>query len=190
MLLTFIPVVQELLDLYRFQDMETAQQQIVLAEVIRPQKKEQQKQNTERIKQVGAPAPRSNYGSSGMKFNFTPDLNIEGSGGEISASTGNFNAVIFEEGQTDENAVPLNTPMPAYPKAAQERSLEGEVEIIFVVNTEGKVETVNIVRAPHQSFLSEVRKTLNTWRFKPAKNQGVPVKVRMKQVIKFQLEDE
>jgi TonB family protein len=67
-------------------------------------------------------------------------------------------------------------------------NIEGTVKAIFVVNYLGKVTTVDIVKSPDQSFTREVKKTLLTWRFKPAKNKGVLVNMRFSKEIEFKLE--
>jgi len=126
-------------------------------------------------------------GSSSLQFRFTPDLSVEGAAG-VAMEGQELSAVIFEEGETDEDAVALYQPAISYPQRARELEIEGTFEAIIVLDTHGKVQSVEIVRSPHVTISNEARRTIGTWRFKPARNKGVPVRVRLRQVIEFRLE--
>lgn len=192
LMVTVIPLIQEVILGNRFQKSGSEEQRQVLAEIVRPQKKEPPKTPAHRISKVDTRMnPAGSSAQAGMRFNFTPDLSVEGGGGEVAAtSKDQFAPAIFEEGKTDEDVVPISKSMPQYPQIARDLGIQGEAEIIFVVNTEGRVESINIIKVPHPSFNAEIRKALAGWRFKPAKNQGIPVKLRMKQVITFTLNEE
>jgi TonB family protein len=137
------------------------------------------------VREVNAPQHRQ-HGQQ-LKFRFTPDLAIEGTG-EVAMAPQELTAVIFEEGETDEPAIPLyQTPIP-YPERARELEIEGVLECIIVIDTNGKVASINIVRSPHSSITRTAKKVIASWRFKPARNKGVPVKVRVRQVIEFTLD--
>ena len=97
-------------------------------------------------------------------------------------------AEVFDEGQTDEAAVAVYAPAAPFPDRARELNIEGVVKAIFVVNYLGKVTVVDIVKSPDQLFSREVKKTLLQWRFKPAKNKGVPVNMRFSKEFEFKLE--
>lgn len=125
--------------------------------------------------------------SQSLQFRFTPDLAVEGDAG-VAMDQQELSAVIFEEGQTDEDAVALYQPPISYPQRARELEIEGTFEAIMILDTHGKVQSVEIIRSPHATISNEARKTIATWRFKPARNKGVPVRVRLRQVIEFRLE--
>jgi protein TonB len=97
-------------------------------------------------------------------------------------------AVIFEEGETDEPAVPLYQPAIPYPDRARDLEIEGILEVTFTIDPRGKVTSIEVVRSPHITITNAARKIIATWRFKPAKNKGVPVHMRVRQVIEFTLE--
>ncbi|MFP4522451.1 MAG: energy transducer TonB, partial [Fibrobacterota bacterium] len=150
--------------------------QRVIAEFYKPKKPEPKKveKKTRKVKtSTGEDNNRT------MKFKFTPDLGVAGGEGAAIQSQ-DLQAVVFEEGETDEDVIPVFTPPISYPGKARDMGIEGTLEIVFVVTEEGKVGSVDIVRSPHQSFDREARKTIARWKFKPAKNDGVPVKVRVK----------
>jgi TonB family protein len=123
-----------------------------------------------------------------MSFKFTPDLAIEGSNGVAVQGQQDLQAVIFEEGETDEDFVPVYTPAPPYPERARELEAQGVLEVVMVIDIDGKVSSYDVIRSPHPSITAEFRKIVTQWRFKPAKNKGVPVRVRARKVIEYTLE--
>lgn len=125
--------------------------------------------------------------TSRFRFRFTPDLSVEGTGG-VAMEKQELTAVIFEEGETDEPAVPLYQPSIPYPDRARDLEIEGVLEVILIIGTEGNVASIEVVRSPHPSISNAARKVIGTWRFKPARNKGVPVKMRVRQVVEFTLE--
>ena len=131
--------------------------------------------------------PNRSKGTSQLQFKFTPDLSVEGTG-EVAMEQQELAAVIFEEGETDEPAVPLYQPAIPYPDRARDLEIEGILEITFTIDPRGKVTSIEVVRSPHITITNAARKIIATWRFKPAKNKGVPVHMRVRQVIEFTLE--
>ena len=117
--------------------------------------------------------------------------NMEGSGDVVAInSSPDLSAIIFEEGQADENAKPVNRPAIPYPQRARELGIEGNLVMVLIVGTDGKVLSIDIIDSPDQSFAKSAKKIiLSSWKFKPAKNQGIPVKQRLKQKISFRLDE-
>lgn len=166
------------------------EQRAIEAEIIRkeppPEKKVQQK-----VRQVTTQSQGSKAGSGDrMAMKFSPDLGLDAgpASGEGVALQGNeLEAEVFDEGQTDEDVVPEYTPQVPYPDRARDQGIEGEFVAIIVIGHNGKVLSIDISKSPHQSISSEARKVMATWRFKPAKNKGVPVNVRKRVVFDFTL---
>ncbi len=76
-----------------------------------------------------------------------------------------------------------------YPEFAKENNIQGRVTVKFVVNENGSVSDVSVVKGIGGGCDEEairVIKKVPSW--KPGKNNGVPVKVWFNQTIKFQLE--
>jgi protein TonB len=76
----------------------------------------------------------------------------------------------------------------AYPKQAQKIGIEGTVLVRFVINTDGSIQDVEVVRSVDDlldSAALEVIKNSPDW--KPAVHQGRPVRSRMTIPIKFKL---
>jgi len=162
-------------------------QRIVYEMVRKPEQKE--KPQRPRLRSIRQERTDRQPGSS-MAFRFSPDLSLDagGAGEGVALGTRELQAEIFDEGQTDEDPVPVNTPPVAYPERARELGIQGTVEAIFVINYQGRVEDVRIVRSPHPILAAETRKTLMSWRFKPARNKGIPVNIRRKLPIEFTLD--
>ena len=76
----------------------------------------------------------------------------------------------------------------AYPKQAQKIGIEGTVLVRFVINTDGSIQDVEVVRSVDELLdraALEVIKNSPDW--KPAIHQGRPVRSRMTIPIKFKL---
>jgi protein TonB len=96
----------------------------------------------------------------------------------------------YEMNQLDEPLTPLAKIPPIYPGRAKRRGIEGFVEVEFVVNKQGVVENILILKSdPPEAFDSTVIKTVSKWRFKPGTIAGIPVKTRVKAPFEFDLGD-
>ncbi|MFP4013245.1 MAG: energy transducer TonB [Chitinispirillaceae bacterium] len=185
LLFIILPITHNIFSSINVENKELKKQPKIVAEMVKPEKKKEKEQPKRRIRKVQNASARSASSSSNMKF--TPDLGVEGGQG-VGIANQTMETTVFEEGNTDEDAVPMFTPSPKYPQRAKDLGIEGMVEVIIVVGTNGKVSSIEIVRSPHASFNTEVRKVISTWKFKPARNQGVPVQVRKKQVLDYRLD--
>jgi protein TonB len=182
-LFCIIPALHDLFGSAFDNNKDLGMQQRVVAEMIQPKKKEK-KVVRKKIRKVSSEQSRSTMSSMQMRFN--PDLGVaEGEG--VAVESRDLEAVIFEEGETDEDPVPLHISPVAYPNRAKELGIQGVLLIEIVIGLDGKVESVEILKSPHPSFSSEARKTVKKWRFKPAKNKGVPVRIRARKEFEFQL---
>ncbi len=79
-------------------------------------------------------------------------------------------------------------PKPPYTRAAKRRGLEGSVDLVIEVDTEGNVTAVN----EHGDRLgagldASAIKTVRRWKFKPAQRDGVPIAVRIIVEVGFRL---
>jgi len=76
-----------------------------------------------------------------------------------------------------------------YPEIAQKAGVEGRVFVQFVINKEGRVEDAVVIKGQGAGLDEEALRVVQTARFKPGKQRGKPVKVRMSMPITFRLED-
>ncbi len=71
--------------------------------------------------------------------------------------------------------VPLKLNAPKYPRRAQERGVEGKVLVEYDVDVEGKVINPKVIWSEHEVFDSSALKTVSSWVFKPALENGKPI---------------
>ena len=93
--------------------------------------------------------------------------------------------------QIPEEAVPpvaLDRPMPAYPDAARRSGVQAEVVARVVVDEDGSVSAVEILRG-HPDFDALVREALRHWRFRPATVDGQALAVYQIVRVPFRLEN-
>ncbi|HAS81693.1 MAG TPA: hypothetical protein DCS43_03190 [Verrucomicrobia bacterium] len=79
---------------------------------------------------------------------------------------------------------------PFYPAYARRRRLDGEVTVLFTVNAQGRTADIRVLEShPETVFAEAAVKAVERWRFTPAERHGVAVAVRVRQVIRFRMED-
>lgn len=156
-----------------------------VTEIIRPPEQREQQQ-TRRIRQVRTAQSRSLAGE--MAMDFVPDLSAAGAGAGVAVPEQNLAAAVFEEGETDTDPIPKTLTPIDYPERARDLGIEGVLVVELVIGVDGRVESVNVVRSPHPSIAAAARKTVMRWRFEPARKDGVPVRVRARKQIEFQLD--
>jgi TonB family protein len=76
---------------------------------------------------------------------------------------------------------------PTYPFELKKRGIQGEALVTFVVDTQGKVRDLQIVRADHSEFAKAGAAAAVRWEFTPGRKDGVPVNTRMQIPIGFRL---
>lgn len=77
-----------------------------------------------------------------------------------------------------------------YPELAKRNGIEGIVIAEFIVNEQGKVEDLKIVRGIGAGCDEEVLRVIKLQSFTPGIQNGNLVKVRMKQVVHFRLQQQ
>ncbi len=76
-----------------------------------------------------------------------------------------------------------------YPITAIENSISGRVFVQFIVNTNGEISDVSILRGVHPSLDAEAVRVIKLMpKWKPATKDGVPAKVKMNLPIIFNLQ--
>jgi TonB family protein len=189
-LMVLFPLLHSLFGFQAPEAQTTLRTQSTVMEVVKKEE-DKPKQQQQRIRKVSTTASRSSSGSGQQQqMRFTPDLSADGGGGGdgVALAQQELAVEVFEEGQTDQDAVPVQQAAISYPQRARELAVEGSVEVVFVVTHEGRTAQIDVLRAPHPTLAAEVRRVVATWKFKPAFNKGVPVSVRMKQTIDFKLD--
>ena len=78
---------------------------------------------------------------------------------------------------------------PAYTEQARAAKYSGSVMLSVVINTDGKAENIQIVKALGMGLDENAIACVQQWVFRPGMNQGVPVKVRAQIEVNFRLLD-
>ena len=105
------------------------------------------------------------------------------------ADQGFSTSLVFEIGDLDEPPRAIARPSPFYPPHARARQLEGFVLLEFEVTAEGGPEGVRVVVSePEGVFEQAAVRAVERWRFSPGVKEGLPVRVRVRQHIHFNLE--
>ena len=77
-------------------------------------------------------------------------------------------------------------PDPAYPEIPSDAEPNGIVVMLVGINTKGHVEMVHVLRSSNAAFEASAVTTVRTWKFSPAKKDGMPVPVQVTVEMKFQ----
>ena len=77
--------------------------------------------------------------------------------------------------QVDTQPIPLNHPRPNYTEEARHQKIEGIVRASALVNAEGRVERVRVIRGLSAGLSEEAIRAVSQMRFRPATKDGQPV---------------
>jgi len=128
-----------------------------------------------------------NLGEVGGDFSL--DLSIEPENTDTASET-IVEEMIFEVSQVDQPPQPVFKVPPIYPMNASMKGIEGKVELIFLVQTDGTVSDIQVKNAsPKGIFENAALRALKQWRFKPGTKNGQSVITRVYLPMRFQLED-
>jgi TonB family protein len=75
----------------------------------------------------------------------------------------------------------------SYPEAAYNEGIEGRVIVQFVVNEDGSVQDINVVRSAGELLDEAAVEAISMLEFEPGLQNGEPVKVMMTQPVVFRL---
>ncbi|MBX2818523.1 MAG: energy transducer TonB [Rhodothermaceae bacterium] len=66
-----------------------------------------------------------------------------------------------------------------YPKELRKQGVKGRVFITFIVDEKGEVRDTEVLRSVHPELDEQAERAVMSTKFKPGKQNGVPVKVKM-----------
>jgi protein TonB len=96
---------------------------------------------------------------------------------------------VFSAGDLDFPLTALVRITPVYPLQARCRSIEGWVQVRFLVREDGTVGSVRVVKSkPGGVFDESVIRCVSSWRFKPGTVDGMAVRAWAETIIRFQME--
>lgn len=95
----------------------------------------------------------------------------------------------YQPGELDQQPLPMATPAPLYPHRARIRGIEGKVRVRFIVDQQGLVKKLKIIRAePAGYFEQSVRTALANWHFRPGMVANNKVMTQVETTIVFKLD--
>jgi len=83
--------------------------------------------------------------------------------------------------------LPIYSPDPSYSDEARKAKFQGIVLLWIVVDAQGLVHNIRVVKPLGMQLDEEAVKTVSTWKFKPALRQGLPVPVQVEVQVSFRL---
>ncbi|MBN1904051.1 MAG: energy transducer TonB [Deltaproteobacteria bacterium] len=96
----------------------------------------------------------------------------------------------YNMGEVDQPPRAVIKNQPDYPYRARRLNLDGDVDIKFLVDKDGKVSRLEIIRAtPPGIFDQSVIDTVSQWRFEPGMIKGNRVNTWMVTTIEFRISD-
>ncbi|MBL9205542.1 MAG: energy transducer TonB [Opitutaceae bacterium] len=91
--------------------------------------------------------------------------------------------------KVEEPPVPVKTPPPKYPEAMRRDGVSGVVAVTVVIDEKGSVTEATVSKSTHPDFERPSLDAMRSWKFKPAKVGGEPVKVRVTVPMRFNVQD-
>lgn len=85
--------------------------------------------------------------------------------------------------------VPLHTVVPTYPEQARRARVEGEVEVCFKVNREGKTSRVAVRRSTNRAFEKPARDAVRASTYKPLPKGKELSGIKTCRTFRFHLEE-
>lgn len=95
---------------------------------------------------------------------------------------------VYESYEVEETPEVVQKVDPIYPEIARQLKLEGWVYVRVIVGPDGRVRYAEIVKSAHEVFNQPVLEAVRKWIFKPGKQLGQPVTVRVIIPYLFRLE--
>jgi len=140
-------------------------------------------------------APTSAIGNPLGAFNGGPGSGTRGGIGLGDAGNGigtqgpgpGGDAPVFSAGNDITPPAVLSKVDPEYSEEARKARYSGAVMLSIVVNTDGRAGSISVVRSLGMGLDQKAIEAVQQWRFRPATNKGVPVRVRAQIEVNFRL---
>ncbi len=90
--------------------------------------------------------------------------------------------------QTKEPPVPVRTVAPEYPSELRRDGVSGVVTVKCTIDVQGNVTEPEVEKSTNPAFDQPAITALKKWKFKPAKQDGAPIAIKISIPIKFVFE--
>jgi len=111
-----------------------------------------------------------------------------GKGGGLGPGEGGgFGGGVYSVGGNVSAPIPIYKPEPPYSEEARKAKYQGTVVLWIVVDTQGNVTDLRVVKPLGLGLDEKAVETVRTWKFKPAMRNNIPVPVRVGVEVSFRL---
>ncbi len=150
-----------------------------------PEEEEEQKEEKPKLQEEAKPLDLSD-----LELAIEPGFSDGWAAGDIGA---NLSTVVSEEGSVqdifsmsdlDQKPRIIYQPGPSISREVRQKT-PGKVEIIFIVDKRGRVESPIVKKSSDPIFEKPALAAVRQWKFEPGKRNGKPVQFRMKVPITF-----
>ena len=169
---------------YRQKAALTVVETYLIHDVTRPREKPKKP-----IKPLNLERPRSTDKRTQAFGRFALDLTPAAFESENAVSVARAGAGAYKTWEVDVRAQEKRVVIPQYPRAAQEKEIEGRVVVEITINERGTVEQVSVLEEEPQGlgFGLAAAEAARQWEFEPALIAGVPVKYTFRRPVEFKL---
>lgn len=91
----------------------------------------------------------------------------------------------YPVGEVDQPPVLEKQVSPQFPSKMRKAGIDGKAFVVFIVNTQGQTEQVQVEQATHPLFAEAAINAVRRWQYKPAMKGGQPVAVMLNVPMEF-----
>jgi periplasmic protein TonB len=108
-------------------------------------------------------------------------------GGIVGGEVGGSGSALPRFPKPDIGPSPIRMPQPSYTRDAIRDKVEGAVVLRVIIDEQGKVEVLKVLRSVPELDEEAIRVVESRWRFQPATKNGRPVPTLSDLVVRFHL---
>jgi TonB family protein len=108
-------------------------------------------------------------------------------GGLVGGEVGGTGSEVPRFPRPDVGPSPIRMPQPSYTREAIRDNVEGAVVLRVIIDEQGKVEVLKVLRSVPELDEEAIRVVESRWRFQPATKNGRPVATLSDLVVRFHL---
>ncbi len=136
---------------------------------------------------ISGPASNGPGFGGGIGTGEGPGIGSGKGGGLGPGSDGGTGGGPYSVGGNVSAPIPIYKPDPPYSEEARKAKYQGVVVLVIVVDAQGNVGDVRVVKPLGLGLDEKAEETVHTWKFKPGLRNGAPVPVRMMVEVTFRL---
>lgn len=91
----------------------------------------------------------------------------------------------FALSELDQRPQPLQQTVPRYPTELRKRKVQGTVEVVFLVDTDGRVLEPRVDKSTNDAFNQPALEAVRQWKFEAGTKEGKKVRFKMRVPITF-----